>query len=58
MPVPTSEGGDPANGVVLLIDEIDKADASVPNGLLECLGQAPVPVPTSRAALSGRGQRW
>ncbi|MBN2526567.1 MAG: MoxR family ATPase [Deltaproteobacteria bacterium] len=28
----------PANGVVVLIDEIDKADASVPNGLLECLG--------------------
>ena len=26
------------NGVVVLIDEIDKADASVPNGLLEALG--------------------
>ncbi len=26
------------DGVVVLIDEIDKADASVPNGLLECLG--------------------
>ena len=26
------------NGVVLLIDEIDKADSSVPNGLLEVLG--------------------
>lgn len=45
VPVPTSEGGDPANGVVLLIDEIDKADASVPNGLLECLGQGTFSVP-------------
>lgn len=26
-------------GVVILLDEIDKADSSVPNGLLECLGQ-------------------
>lgn len=29
---------DPSNGVVVLIDEIDKADPSVPNGLLEALG--------------------
>jgi MoxR-like ATPase len=28
----------PETGVVVLIDEIDKADTSVPNGLLECLG--------------------
>ena len=27
------------NGVVVLLDEIDKADSSVPNGLLEALGQ-------------------
>lgn len=33
-------GTDPeAHGVVVLIDEIDKADPSVPNGLLEALGQ-------------------
>ena len=31
-------GADPANGVVVLIDEIDKADSDVPNGLLEALG--------------------
>jgi len=31
-------GCDPANGVVVLIDEIDKADTDVPNGLLEALG--------------------
>ena len=29
---------DPDNGVVVLIDEIDKADSSLPNGLLEALG--------------------
>lgn len=27
-----------SNGVVLLIDEIDKADAAIPNGLLDALG--------------------
>jgi MoxR-like ATPase len=32
------EGCDPANGVVVLIDEVDKAEADVPNGLLEALG--------------------
>lgn len=31
-------GGDPKNGVVMLIDEIDKAESDVPNGLLEALG--------------------
>jgi MoxR-like ATPase len=31
-------GGNPAHGIVVLIDEIDKADADVPNGLLEALG--------------------
>jgi len=30
---------DPSKGVVILIDEIDKADAHVPNGLLEVLGE-------------------
>lgn len=30
--------GRPSNGVVVLIDEIDKADTDVPNGLLEALG--------------------
>ena len=29
---------DPANGCVVLIDEIDKAETDVPNGLLEALG--------------------
>lgn len=30
----------PENGTVLLIDEIDKADSDVPNGLLEALGSS------------------
>ncbi len=33
------DGWKPGNGCVVLIDEIDKADAEVPNGLLEALGQ-------------------
>ncbi len=32
-------------GCVLLIDEIDKADADLPNGLLETLGNGAFPVP-------------
>lgn len=32
------DGGDWRNGCVLLLDEIDKAEAEVPNGLLEALG--------------------
>jgi MoxR-like ATPase len=39
------DDGDPEKGVVLLVDEIDKADSSVPNGLLECLGQGMFSVP-------------
>lgn len=38
IPTPLKADCDPANGVVVLIDEIDKADAEVPNGLLEALG--------------------
>ncbi|MEM7473985.1 MAG: AAA family ATPase [Planctomycetota bacterium] len=32
------EPANPRNGVVMLIDEIDKAESDVPNGLLEALG--------------------
>lgn len=35
---PQIDGGDPANGCVVLIDEIDKGESDVPNGLLEALG--------------------
>lgn len=34
----TPAGFDPKSGAVVLLDEIDKADTSVPNGLLEALG--------------------
>ncbi len=37
-PEPNTDGADPAKGCVVLIDEIDKADSDVPNGLLEALG--------------------
>jgi MoxR-like ATPase len=37
-PIPEAEETDIANGAVLLIDEIDKAETDVPNGLLEALG--------------------
>ncbi len=40
IPTPTQEkDSDPANGCVVLIDEIDKAEMDVPNGLLEALGE-------------------
>ncbi len=39
------EGWQPAHGSVLLIDEIDKADADLPNGLLETLGNGDFTVP-------------
>ncbi len=32
------EGADPKHGVVVLVDELDKADHAVPNGLLDALG--------------------
>lgn len=35
---PQRDGGDPGNGCVVLVDEIDKAETDVPNGLLEALG--------------------
>ena len=38
-PVPALDGGaDPRNGWVVLIDEIDKAEADLPNGLLQGAG--------------------
>ena len=38
-PVPKQpDNGSPGKGCVLLIDEIDKADADLPNGLLEAFG--------------------
>ncbi|MFO7563885.1 MAG: MoxR family ATPase [Enhygromyxa sp.] len=42
---PKSGFGRRENGVVVLIDEIDKADVAVPNALLECLGHGSFTVP-------------
>jgi len=41
-----------SQGCVVLIDEIDKADPSVPNGLLEALGQGTFPVPGTDRVIS------
>ena len=40
-----SEPGDESNGVVLLLDEIDKADADLPNSLLETLDNGKFTIP-------------
>ncbi|MCI5146031.1 MAG: MoxR family ATPase [Candidatus Electrothrix sp. AR3] len=37
---PQPDGQSPDNGAVVLIDEIDKAEIDVPNGLLEALGES------------------
>lgn len=41
---PQPDKGDSNKGCVLLIDEIDKAETDVPNGLLEALGSGQFPV--------------
>ena len=51
-PVPLHPAGwQPAHGSVLLIDEIDKADTDLPNGLLETLGNGDFPVPYLRESV-------
>lgn len=45
------DGWQPSDGSVLLIDEIDKADAELPNGLLETLGNNAVTIPWVNKAL-------
>lgn len=52
------EGWTEARGVVVLIDEIDKADPSVPNGLLDALGEKRFEVPrvTTVTAKAGNAQ--
>lgn len=42
---PRPEGWEPSKGAVLLVDEIDKAEADLPNGLLEALGNGGFSVP-------------
>lgn len=49
-----SNGWHPEQGVVLLIDEIDKADADLPNGLLEILGNGSFSAPYLNRAVGAR----
>jgi MoxR-like ATPase len=50
------DGGDPRNGALLLIDEIDKAESDVPNGLLEALGAGSFPAPGKPAPITAIGE--
>lgn len=52
LPPGWDEGRRPEHGTVLLIDEIDKADADVPNGLLESLGNGAFGVPYRDEAIA------
>lgn len=53
-PVAT-EGWEPSKGCVVLIDEIDKAEAELPNGLLEALGNGRFAVPLAHAVVERPG---
>lgn len=53
---PDPEICQPGNGCVLLIDEIDKAESDVPNGLLEALGAGGFPVPGRSEPVSASGK--
>ncbi len=52
---PQPKGSSPDRGAVLLIDEIDKADSSVPNGLLEALGQGEFTTPWGDTIAAAKG---
>ena len=52
---PDKADGTPQNGTVLLIDEIDKAEADLPNGLLEVLGNKGFSVPYGHPPVSHQG---
>jgi MoxR-like ATPase len=55
-PPPQPDGGDPGVGCVVLIDEIDKAEADVPNGLLEALGVGSFLPQGSTQPVTAKGQ--
>ena len=46
--IPPGQTWKPERGAVLLLDEIDKADPAVPNGLLEALGQGQFHAPDGK----------
>lgn len=56
-PPRTPDGWSMDRGVVVLIDEIDKADPSVPNGLLDALGHSRFEVPEGAPVVCSRGCR-
>lgn len=49
-------GCDPSRGMVVLIDEIDKADSELPNGLLDALGERSFRAPEKETPI--RATRW
>lgn len=51
VPPDVPKGWQPAMGTVVLIDEIDKAEAEVPNGLLEALGNGRFKVPLANCVV-------
>lgn len=53
---PTPDGWKPSARVVVLIDEIDKADSSVPNGLLEALGAGRFAAPGMADSVAMKGE--
>lgn len=55
-PPPQLDGGEPHNGCLVLIDEIDKAESDVPNGLLEALGAASFTPPGKSRPVTGTGE--
>lgn len=55
-PGPSAPSPAEAVGYVVLIDEIDKTDPSVPNGLLEALGQGTFSAPSGGETISLHGK--
>jgi MoxR-like ATPase len=53
-PPPQDADADPARGSVVLVDEIDKAESDVPNGLLEALGEGEFTPPGLAAPIIAR----
>jgi MoxR-like ATPase len=56
-PPESPEGWTPDDGCTVLLDEIDKADSSVPNGCLEALGSGTFSVPGRREAVALESER-
>ena len=55
-PPSQADDGDPLNGCLVLIDEIDKAESDVPNGLLEALGSGSFAPPDMEKPVEAKGE--